>query len=139
VNSSVENITDNGELLAIIVRSGFQPRGIEFVTPDYFSQQLGFMDRPAGYEIQPHIHLAVERATTITQEVLYIKNGKVRVDFYRADETFVCSSIVSTGDVLLLSAGGHGFQMLERSEIIEIKQGPYLEDKRRFNPAPRNK
>jgi hypothetical protein len=39
-----------------------------------------------------------------------------------------------TGDVILLAAGGHGFEMLEDSQIIEIKQGPYVgeEDKIRF-------
>lgn len=35
---------------------------------------------------------------------------------------------------MLLAYGGHGFKMLEDSEIIEVKQGPYAgeNDKVRF-------
>jgi len=42
--------------------------------------------------------------------------------------------------VILLAFGGHGFEMLEATEIIEVKQGPYAgeQDKTRFDPVPRN-
>jgi hypothetical protein len=41
---------------------------------------------------------------------------------------------LQTGDVILLIQGGHGFEMLEETEIIEVKQGPYAgeQDKTRF-------
>jgi mannose-6-phosphate isomerase-like protein (cupin superfamily) len=70
----------------------------------------------------------------MTQEVLYVRSGRVRVDFYGDDERLRESREIRTGDVILLSAGGHGFEMLEDSELIEVKQGPYLDDKRRFTP-----
>ena len=37
--------------------------------------------------------------------------------------------------------GGHGFEMLEKTEIIEIKQGPYAndKDKTRFESVKKNK
>lgn len=130
--SPIEHVEFDGRTAAIIVRSSFRPDGIQFVTPDDYSQQLGFMTRPAGYEIQPHIHLPVNRVASMTQEVLYVRTGRVRVDFYREDETLVESREISTGDVILLSTAGHGFVMLEDTELIEVKQGPYLEDKRRF-------
>lgn len=137
MSSSVETVTIDNQLAAIIVRSEFRPEGIQFVTPDDFSQQLGYMNRPSGYRIQPHIHLQVERKATLTQEVLYVRRGRVRVDFYREDESYAVSREIATGDVILLSRCGHGFEMLEDTEMIEIKQGPYLDDKRRFVPAPR--
>jgi hypothetical protein len=133
MSSPIEHIEFDGRTAATIVRSTFHPDGIQFVTPHDYSQQLGFMTRPAGYEIQPHIHLLVDRVASMTQEVLYVRTGRVRVDFYREDETFVESREISTGDVILLSTAGHGFVMLEDTELIEVKQGPYLEDKRRFN------
>jgi hypothetical protein len=79
----------------------------------------------------------VDRKASFTQEVLYMRKGRVRVDFYREDESYVDSREIFTGDVILLSTGGHGFEMLEESELIEVKQGPYLDDKRRFTPPPR--
>jgi hypothetical protein len=137
MQSFIEHVIIDEVVAAIIVRSSFNPDGIQFVTPDDYSQQLGYMRRPAGYRIQPHIHLQVERKASFTQEVLYVRKGRVRVDFYREDESYVDSREITTGDVILLSTGGHGFEMLEESELIEVKQGPYLDDKRRFNPASR--
>jgi len=92
------------------------------------------MKRPVGYRIQPHVHLQVERKSTLTQEVLFVKKGRVRVNFYDKVDTKIAERELATGDVILLSEGGHGFEMLEETELIEVKQGPYLEDKRRFDP-----
>lgn len=132
MTSPIEIVKVDHQVAAIIVRSHFNPDGIQFVTPDEYSQQLGYMRRPAGYVIQPHIHLQVERRASFTQEVLYVRKGRVRVDFYRDDESYVESREIAVGDVILLSTGGHGFEMIEESELIEVKQGPYLDDKRRF-------
>ncbi len=124
--------------LGIIIRKEFSKEGIEFFTPDDFSQQLGYMNRPEGYKIPPHRHNLVPREVVQTQEVLLIRSGKVRVDFYNDDQEYLESRVLKAGDVILLAAGGHGFEMLEKSEIIEVKQGPYCgeEDKVRFDHVP---
>lgn len=136
----IEKIIHGNLLLAIIIRSTFQKEGIEFFTPISFSQQLGYMNRPKGYIIAPHVHNPVERNVTLTQEVLLIKSGVVRVDFYDDDRNYIESSLLEKGDVILLAAGGHGLEMLENAEMIEIKQGPYCgdEDKLSFNPSRKN-
>lgn len=134
----VKTISHGGKILSIIIPAQFKKEGIAFFTPDDYSQQLGYMQRPQGYQIPPHRHNKVERMVTLTQEVLYIKSGRVRVDFYDDNEVYLESRVVSTGDVILLAAGGHGFEMLETSEIIEVKQGPYSgeNDKKRFSSVP---
>ncbi len=136
----VESIIDNGRLLAIIVRTSFRSDGIDFFTPDDFSQQLGYMNRPKGYIITPHVHNPVPREVSYTKEVLFIRSGLVRVDFYDDAQSYLESSILNPGDVILLAFGGHGFEMLEASEIIEVKQGPYAGDgdKTRFEPISSN-
>jgi len=136
----IENIQNNNLLLAIIIRSDYKSEGIEFFTNDNDSQQLGYMNRPEGYTIPPHRHNIVPRAVHLTQEVLFIKSGKVRVDFYDNDQNYIQSTVLEKGDVILLSDGGHGFKMLENSEMIEVKQGPYCgeRDKVRFSPIDEN-
>ena len=133
----LEEIVFKGQKLAIIIRSKFEDDGIRFFTPDDFSQQLGYMNRPAGYVIAPHVHNAVPREVSFTKEVLFMKSGLVRVDFYDEDQSYQESRILKSGDVILLAFGGHGFEMIEPSEIIEVKQGPYAgdNDKTRFNPV----
>ncbi len=122
------------KLLAIIIRRDYQKEGIEFFTPGHFSQQLGYMNRPMGYKIKPHIHNKVDRKVELTQEVLFIKKGKVRVDFYSETKDFIQSETLVSGDLILLASGGHGFEMIEQTEMIEVKQGPYSgdEDKTHF-------
>ena len=132
----IEYIKYNKITLAIIIRNSFSTNDIKFFTPQNFSQQLGYMKRKEGYIIEPHVHNEISREITLTQEVLILRSGKVRVDFYNDDKKYTESSILYPGDVILLANGGHGFSMLEESEIIEVKQGPYLEekDKEKFEP-----
>ena len=132
----IERITHQGRTLAMLLRTQYHVDGIQFFTPNEFSQQLAYMNRPEGYVIVPHVHNAVPREVQFTKEVLFIKSGKVRVDFYDDDQNYLESRILHHGDVILLAFGGHGFEMLEASEIIEVKQGPYAgeADKLRFAP-----
>ena len=136
-NKAIEHIVHQGKLLSIIIRTHFEKNGIDFFTPDDFSQQLAYMKQPKDYVITPHVHNPVPRKVEFTQEVLFIKSGKVRVDFYDDDKNYLESRILNQGDVILLAHGGHGFEMLEESEIIEVKQGPYAGDgdKTRFEPV----
>jgi hypothetical protein len=134
----IEKVTHKERILAMLLRTRYQAEGIQFFTPDDFSQQLAYMNRPEGYVIAPHVHNAVLREVQFTKEVLFIKSGKVRVDFYDDAQIYLESRILIQGDIILLAFGGHGFEMLEASEIIEVKQGPYAgeADKTRFKPIP---
>ncbi len=136
----IENILHNEQLISVIIRSQYNAEGIKFFTPDDFSQQLAYMNREKDYVIPPHVHNPVKREVSYTQEVLLIKSGKVRVDYFDDDKNYLESRILNQGDVVLLSGGGHGFYMLENSEIIEVKQGPYAgdKDKTRFDPITDN-
>ena len=137
MENMIEHIKYKDKLLSVIIRTRFEKDGIEFFTPGDFSQQLAYMKRPKDYVIPPHVHNPVPRKVEFTQEVLFIKSGKVRVDFYDDDKSYLESRILNQGDVILLAHGGHGFEMLEESEIIEVKQGPYAGDgdKTRFEPV----
>jgi hypothetical protein len=132
----IEKTLLGDELLALVIRREFRSSGIEFFTPDTFSQQIGYMNRPDNYVIAPHTHNSVTRTIEWTQEVLLIKSGKVRVDIYASDRTYIESYVLDAGDVILLAHGGHGLFILEQAEIIEVKQGPYAgdADKTRFDP-----
>ena len=132
----IEYIQNGDNLLSIILRRDYSKDGIEFFTPDSFSQQIGYMKRGKDYVIPPHTHNAVQREVHFTQEVLFIKSGKIRVDFYDDTKKYLESRILVPGDVVLLAHGGHGFKVIEESEIIEVKQGPYCGemDKVRFEP-----
>jgi hypothetical protein len=129
-------IEHEGLLLGLIIPADYHAEGISFFTDGSSSQQLGYMNRPEGYNIPPHTHNVILREVSLTQEVLIIRSGRVRVDFYTREQRYLGSSIASAGDIVFLGDGGHGFKMLEDSEIVEVKQGPYCgeRDKIRFTP-----
>jgi mannose-6-phosphate isomerase-like protein (cupin superfamily) len=134
--TSVEQIEIDGIVAAILVRAGYSEHGVNFFTPDSFSQQLAYMRHPSGKIIEPHVHNSVRREVFFTNEVLFLKKGRIRVDFYDQSRTYIDSRILEAGDVILLASGGHGFEILEEVEMIEVKQGPYAADmdKTRFIP-----
>lgn len=121
-------------MLALIVRRQFDKPGIHFFTEGDLSQQLAFMRHPPGKVIAPHVHNPVAREVHYTQEVLFIRRGRLRVDFYDDAQQYLESRVLEPGDVILLATGGHGFEVLEEVEMIEVKQGPYAgeSDKTRF-------
>ncbi len=130
----IETIKTGDQLLAVIISRDFHEPGIHFFTPNDLSQQLAYMRHPAGKVIEPHVHNPVSRNVHFTQEVLLIKRGRLRVDFYDDTQAYLESRVLEEGDVILLATGGHGFEVLEEIEMIEVKQGPYAgdQDKTRF-------
>lgn len=135
---NVIKIVFNGVELGSIVRSTYHSSGIGFFSDENDGLQLGYMNRPDHYIIAPHTHNKIKREVYFTEEILFIRSGMVRVDFYDENQQYIESHIARGGDIVILKAGGHGFKILERADIFEVKQGPYLglQDKVRFEPIP---
>lgn len=127
----IEIIKYKKKIYGIIIRKKLKLKSnsIKFFTPNNFSQQLGYMHRPKGYKIPPHKHKQNIRKVFYTQEVLFLKKGIVKVNFYHQSKKFYKSKILKQGDIILLAFGGHGFELLKSSELYEVKQGPYSQSK----------
>jgi len=78
----IEKITDAGEILAVIVRKDSSLEGVNFFTPQDFSQQLGLLVHEKGKKIKAHRHKRIKREIALTQEVLVILEGKVKIELY---------------------------------------------------------
>ena len=132
----IEHIKYKKQLLAIIVRGKYRnKKGITFFTPDYTTQQFGYMKHKKGHIVKPHKHN--KRITRIlsTTEVILILKGIVRVDFFSQKEKYLFSKILKEKDIILLVHGGHGFKVIKDVEMLEVKQGPYSisKDKVKFD------
>lgn len=136
----IEEVKKREKLLAMIIRSNYTYEGVDFITPNQYSQQVAYMHHPAGKIIDAHVHNMVHRNVVFTQEVLFIKKGILRVDFYDEYEDYLESRNLMEGDTILLVSGGHGFHVIEETEMIEVKQGPYTgdKDKKRFEGIEEN-
>jgi hypothetical protein len=130
----IEKITHEDQVLCILVRAGLVPSQTEFITPPEYKQQVGFVVYPAGGEIARHVHRSLERNLVGTSEVLVVKKGHCSIDIYNDKHDFVARRELFVGDVVIMVGGGHGFQMMEDTVFLEIKQGPYagMDEKERF-------
>lgn len=126
MNDLIETIQADGKPLAMFIRASFLPPTTQFLTPDSYNQQIGYIAYPAGGVIKRHHHLPVERHLSVTSEVLIVRQGKAIADIYNDQKELVASREVKTGDVMVLLAGGHGFRVVEATVFLEIKQGPYM-------------
>lgn len=132
--SGIEWIRDGEQVIAIIIPSSYAPPATQFVTPDTYKQQVGFIVYGKGGEIAPHVHHEVARSLLGTSEVLIVRRGRCQVDFYTQQKVYMTTRELQSGDVLILVSGGHGFRMIEDTVFLEIKQGPYAgpAEKERF-------
>ena len=129
-----ECVEHDGETIAFIIRAEKSADKTTFLTPDDFKQQLGFIVYPKGGEIVRHIHKPMPRYLVGMSEALLVRKGTLEADFYTDHKEYICTKQLHRGDLVLLVAGGHGFRCLEDTELLEIKQGPYLgpDEKERF-------
>jgi hypothetical protein len=86
------------------------------------------MSYHSGKVIPAHTHNPVRREVSYTQEALFIRKRKGRIDFYTQQQEYRVSRLLSACHVILLITGGHGFETLEDLNMIEVKQGPYVGD-----------
>ena len=130
----IESIEWNGMTLAILIRTQYDQRGVNFVTSTSNPLQVGIMNHPAGTLVKPHQHKNFDRIICETQEVLHIDSGEVEASFYADGPDVVDKRTLKSGDTILLLSGGHGFKVLANSKIIEVKQGPYYGTDEDKNP-----
>lgn len=125
MEKTYEEIKYQDKIIAILLRAEYRAPGIQFFSPADFSQQLGYLPHPKDHVIPAHFHKKVQREISLTQEVLFIRKGKVEVNFYTNEKEYISSRVLNQGDIVFLCSGGHGFKILEDADMIEVKQGPY--------------
>ena len=123
----MEKITYNNNVIAIRIKK-FKNGVVSHTDPNE-PLQLVIHKRSSGEYTKAHIHTPKRRITRKIQECLVVIKGKIKIDFYTPDKKYFKSIYLSSGEVIILMNGGHGVHMLKDSEIIEIKNGPFVEDK----------
>jgi hypothetical protein len=132
----VEKIIHDKKLYALIIKKYHSKKnGVNFFTPNYFPQQLGFMKHDKNKLIKPHYHKKKLTKILITTEIILIIKGLLRVDFYNDNQKYIFSKLLKKNQIIILMHGGHGFKVLKNVEMLEFKQGPYSlkKDKVKFD------
>lgn len=132
--TTLDEISWKGKTLAYILKADKFPDKTTFFSKSEANLQVGCVVYGDNSEIPKHLHKPVKRNLDRTEEVLILREGKCILDIYNNNKEKVTSRNLSSGDVIILVAGGHGFRVTKKTVLLEIKQGPYfgVEEKERF-------
>ena len=120
-------IKDKKTLIAKVYKSGDWPEGLNFYTDNSDFIQVSTWNYEKGKHLKVHGHNIVERKSNQTQEVIFVKSGKMKVYLYSEKDKLIYKGIMKEGDFAIIFKGGHGYDILEdKTQILEIKNGPYL-------------
>lgn len=132
----METIRHNGKIISIIYRESDWVTGLNFITPDSLFMQVSSWYYNKGKRLTDHIHKDYPRNITRTQEMTYVKQGKMKVFLYDENTNPLKEFVLNEGDLAIYGYGGHGYEILEdNTQIIETKNGPFIgvdNDKEKF-------
>ena len=132
----MEKILIDKKVAVLIYRNNDWTEGLNFITTPETNIQVGSWWYPKGKVLDKHYHNESPRTANKTQEMVYVKKGKMRVLIYDSENSFSGDFILNEGDLAVMLDGGHGYEILENdTQIIESKNGPFLgveNDKTRF-------
>lgn len=121
---TIERITAQDELLAIIIRSNFNEPGCTFLTPNEFPFQVGVHLRREQEVVAAHQHLPFKSISQLpAQEFFYIIAGRIKVKLFHNKQQHSIITL-NKGDAILINCG-HEITFLGKTKMIELKQGPY--------------
>jgi len=123
----MEKIYHHKILLGILVKKFFL--GAKAITSNREPLQVVALKRKKGEAAKPHLHANYPRKVVKTQSCFIVIKGKIKVDVYNNQKKFIKSLSLGAGDFYISLAGGHGIKYLTNAEVIEIKNGPFKEDK----------
>jgi len=123
----MQKITYKGLLLGIKIdkiTNGSNP----ITDPKEFVQVVT-LKHSKGQYLKAHTHTPKLRQTAKLQECMIVKKGKVKLDLYNPDKKLVKIIHLNSGQGYISLNGGIGIHILKDAEIIEVKNGPFIEDK----------
>ena len=132
----VENIIIEKKLVSKIFRFTKKKfSGVKFFTENKLDMQVGFMSHNTDHIITPHLHINRKKIIKNMSEFLIIFKGRLKVYFYNKKNKLSKTKILNQKDMILLMSGAHGFKVLRKIQMLEIKQGPFNgdKDKKRLN------
>ena len=116
---------NNNNILALFLSANENKKEKNFYTSNDYELQLASFRLEKGQEILRHYHPQQKREILNTSESLILFEGKLEISIYDKDNKFLTSETMMAGDVCLLISGGHSIDVIEDSNFIEVKQGPY--------------
>ena len=126
-----QNISKNKVLYGLIVSSSIFKNNTKtnFITQSTSEFQLGIITKNKYELVKAHKHTPKKRQIIYTTEVLFIEKGSLKITFFDNENIKISSHICNKNNLIIIFKGGHKIEFLKKTNIFEIKQGPFQEDK----------
>lgn len=128
----MEKIIHKNNLIGIFVSTNSLPQGsIPHTNASEHEEALGLLSlkHKKGTILKRHIHKPQKRITNHLQECFVLLKGKVKINLYTDRKKFIKSITLKEKDAFLAISGGHSFEILEDCIMLELKNGPFMDDK----------
>jgi hypothetical protein len=124
----VIEVSDGIEVIARLIPSSVAwTEGLNFFSRNDDYVQVGVWRYEMGTVLAAHTHNKAPREINYTQEVIFVRKGKLVASIYNSNGEEKAELVVNEGDILILLGGGHGYQIIESdTQVLEVKNGPYL-------------
>jgi hypothetical protein len=109
-----------------LVKPTLSAEGLNFITSDDKTIQVGIWNYKKNKELEPHFHNDYERNADITGESVFVSKGKILIKVYKKNKELILEETLHSGEMVIQFYGIHEYIMLEDSIIIETKNGPYF-------------
>ena len=96
-DKNIKHITFNNEIYASIFDIRNIPEGLDFLTNDESFIQVGTWNYKKDKILDAHYHNYFERSSYVTQEIVYVLQGKIKCNLYQEDTTYIDFAIVESG------------------------------------------
>lgn len=116
-------------LIALLIVKDEIKEGTNFETTKDHEFQIGSFSLSKNTVIENHVHLNQNRRVIKTSEVLVVLEGEMEVTIFNNNQEYIDIVTVRAGDTIALLSGGHGIKINEDCKFVEVKQGPYVEEK----------
>jgi hypothetical protein len=124
---NIHSINPNKLLIATQIKLGTLKLGRTDFTESKSLLQVASLLFKRNQEIERHKHLPLFRETEGTSEIWIVIKGKFEVSIYDFDATLIEQFIISKKHLVIFYSGGHSLRSLQsKSELLEIKNGPYF-------------
>jgi len=105
----------------------------KFLTENNSEFQVATFTMEENEIIKRHIHNKYKRKVFTTSEAITVIEGTLEVEIYDLNKSYLNTFNLNAGDTIVMIAGGHGLKATKNTKFIEIKQGPYDQEKDKFS------
>lgn len=96
--------------------------GLDFFTANYLPLQVGMHEPKEDKVSKFHRHTQIA-------ELLYVEKGEIIVTLTDDNWNEKEKKTLTQGESILLLGGGHQVEIKKGTRLLEVKQGPYVDDK----------